>query len=176
MSVKWNAADWVGAATAQARPTTGLLSPHPSSTPPTHQRPTASTVRVRAVLTGTMFAPARSRLCLLTARSSRLVSRATYTSTAPRLSEKTENPNPANDPNAPKKSGTVAVSETNAVPVDAMGGRDAPLQESPDKSRELLQQQAPNRKETWSRSQEEREVAMSGPRFEQTMMEYQVRF
>lgn len=34
--------------------------------------------------------------------------------------------------------------------------------------------QAPNRKEVWSRSQQPRELAMSGPRFEQTIMEYQV--
>lgn len=34
--------------------------------------------------------------------------------------------------------------------------------------------QAPNRKGVWSRSQNPRPVAMSGPRFERTIMEYQV--
>lgn len=34
--------------------------------------------------------------------------------------------------------------------------------------------QAPNRKDVWTRSQMPREMAMSGPRFEQTIMEVQV--
>ena len=34
--------------------------------------------------------------------------------------------------------------------------------------------QSPNRKTVWSRSQNPREMAMSGPRFEQTIMEDQV--
>ena len=34
--------------------------------------------------------------------------------------------------------------------------------------------QAPNRENPWSRSQQPRDRAMSGPRFEQTIMEYQV--
>ena len=55
-----------------------------------------------------------------------------------------------------------------------MGLRDEPLQEMPEKSEEQRQMQAPNRKEVWSRSQEKREVAMSGPRFEQTIMGMQV--
>lgn len=36
-------------------------------------------------------------------------------------------------------------------------------------------QQAPNRKEIWSRSQKPRATAMSGPRFEQTDFSLQVR-
>ena len=67
------------------------------------------------------------------------------------------------------------MSETNATPVDAMGAWDQPLQEAPGHSREVLEQQAPNRKTTWARSQQDRAIAMTGPRFEQTMMEYQVR-
>lgn len=35
--------------------------------------------------------------------------------------------------------------------------------------------QAPNKKGIWSRNQQPREVAMTGPRFEQTIMEDQVR-
>lgn len=56
-----------------------------------------------------------------------------------------------------------------------MGLRDAPLQEMPEDSEKQRQMQAPNRKEVWSRSQESRERAMSGPRFEQTLMDFQVR-
>lgn len=55
-----------------------------------------------------------------------------------------------------------------------MGLRDAPLQEMPKESEQQRQMQAPNRKEVWSRSQETRERAMSGPRFEQTIMGMQV--
>ena len=44
------------------------------------------------------------------------------------------------------------------------------LQEG-EKARSL---QAPNRKETWSKSQQKREIAMSGPRFEHTIFELQV--
>jgi NADH dehydrogenase (ubiquinone) Fe-S protein 6 len=63
---------------------------------------------------------------------------------------------------------------TDQVPTDAMGARDAPLQEmvaDGEKKREL---QAPNRAGIWSRNQQQREVAMEGPRFEQTIMDTQV--
>lgn len=49
------------------------------------------------------------------------------------------------------------------------------MQEMPEDSERQRQMQAPNRAEVWSRSQESRERAMSGPRFEQTMMQFQVR-
>lgn len=49
------------------------------------------------------------------------------------------------------------------------------MQESPEDSEKQRQMQAPNRAEVWSRSQASRETAMSGPRFEQTMMQFQVR-
>lgn len=55
-----------------------------------------------------------------------------------------------------------------------MGLRDKPFQEMPEDSERQRQMQAPNRKEVWSRGQESREKAMSGPRFEQTIMEFQV--
>jgi len=80
---------------------------------------------------------------------------------------------PTNDPNPPEP--VKNVSDTNATPVSAMGLRDAPLQEMPEDSEKQRQMQAPNRKGVWSRSQESREKAMSGPRFEQTLMEFQVR-
>ena len=79
---------------------------------------------------------------------------------------------PTNDPDPPAP--VQNVSDTNAVPISAMGLRDAPLQELPEDSEKQRQAQAPNRSEPWSRSQQPRERAMSGPRFEQTIMEFQV--
>lgn len=79
---------------------------------------------------------------------------------------------PTNDPNPPKP--VQNVSETNETPLSAMGLRDKPFQEMTEDSEKQRQMQAPNRKEPWSRSQMPRERAMSGPRFEQTLMEYQV--
>ena len=66
------------------------------------------------------------------------------------------------------------VSGTNALEVDAVGARDEPLQELPEEGEKRRQMQAPNRATTWSPSQQPREKAMSGPRFEQTIMEWQV--
>src|SRR5436190_17311986 len=60
------------------------------------------------VIISTMFSSTRYRLCLITARTSHLIPRATYSSIPPRLPE---NPIPANDPNPPKK--IPNVSETN---------------------------------------------------------------
>ncbi|CAF9922986.1 MAG: hypothetical protein HETSPECPRED_005209 [Heterodermia speciosa] len=77
-----------------------------------------------------------------------------------------------NDPSPPEA--VQNVSDSNAVPTSAMGLRDAPLQELPEESEKQRQMQAPNRAEVWSRSQESRERAMSGPRFEQTMMQFQI--
>src|SRR5262249_30856906 len=118
----------------------------------------------------TMLSSTRLRLCLITARSPLLVFRATYSSLPPRLPG---NPVPANDPNPPKV--VPNVSETNAVPQDPMGGRDEPLQEYPMQGERSRRLQSPNRATTWSTSQRPREEAMTGPRFEQTIMEYQVR-
>jgi len=82
---------------------------------------------------------------------------------------------PTNDPSPPEPGQNV--SDTNAIPISPMGLRDSelPLQEMPEDSERQRVMQAPNRKEPWSRSQQPRERAMSGPRFEQTIMEYQVR-
>ena len=52
---------------------------------------------------------------------------------------------------------------------------DATLQENAADAEKLRVQQAPNRAAVWSRSQNPRAKAMSGPRFEQTIMELQVR-
>ena len=83
---------------------------------------------------------------------------------------------PTNDPSPPQP--VQNVSETNAVPISPQGLRDedVPLQEMPEDSERQRVMQAPNRLDPWSRSQQPRERAMSGPRFEQTIMEYQVRF
>ena len=90
-------------------------------------------------------------------------------------SDRTSDRVPTNDPSPPKA--VRNVSDSNAVPISPQGLRDSdrPLQELPEDSERQRAMQAPNREEPWSRSQQPRERAMSGPRFEQTIMEYQVR-
>mgnify|MGYP004504283487 CR=1 FL=1 len=80
---------------------------------------------------------------------------------------------PANDPVARKEVQTV--SETNATATSSEGSFDKVLQESVEKAETLRKQQAPNYQGIWSRSQQPREIAMSGPRFEQSIIEDQVR-
>ena len=77
-----------------------------------------------------------------------------------------------NDPNAPKE--VPNVSKSNELPIETPH-RDARIQESVQDAEKLRVQQAPNRVSVWSRSQNPRTKAMSGPRFEQTIMEFQVR-
>ncbi|KAK2735029.1 hypothetical protein FQN57_001371 [Myotisia sp. PD_48] len=120
-----------------------------------------------------MLSSTRSRLCLLTARSSRFVPRATYTSTIPRQRAQPENTIPTNDPNPPKP--VSSISKTNATPTDPMGAQEAPLQETVAAAERNLAKQAPNRELTWAKSQKPRAEAMVGPRFEQTIMEAQPR-
>lgn len=67
------------------------------------------------------------------------------------------------------------VSETDEKAVDSMGASDKPLQEDVADAEKRREMQAPNRASVWSRNQIPRELAMSGPRFEQTIMEAQVR-
>lgn len=83
-----------------------------------------------------------------------------------------ENFQQANDPNPRKE--TPNISKTNEVAVDSMGSSDRSLQESQEAGETQRQLQAPNRSGVWSRSQMPRELAMTGPRFEQTIMETQV--
>ena len=78
---------------------------------------------------------------------------------------------PTNDPNPSKPAQNV--SETNATPLEEWK-RDADMVESTKDAEKQRTMQAPNRAKVWSRSQAPRELAMSGPRFEQTIMEYQV--
>jgi len=75
-----------------------------------------------------------------------------------------------NDPNGLKKA--PIVSKTNELPIETPH-RDLPLQENAGDAEKLRMMQAPNRIGVWSRSQNPRAKAMSGPRFEQTIMEYQ---
>lgn len=88
----------------------------------------------------------------------------------------TDNPVPANNPNPGNSETKFSVSSTNAVPVSSTGSHDAALQEDPEKGEERRVMQAPNRSGIWSRSQQPRAKAMVGPRFEQTIMEDQVRY
>jgi NADH dehydrogenase (ubiquinone) Fe-S protein 6 len=53
---------------------------------------------------------------------------------------------------------------------------DMAISEKAEVAEQLRTWQEPNRKGVWSRSQQARPVAMSGPRFEQTIMEMQVCF
>lgn len=91
-------------------------------------------------------------------------------------SDRTSDRVPTNDPSPPKP--VQNVSNSNAVPISPQGLRDSdrPLQETPEDGERQRVMQAPNRRDVWSRSQQPRERAMSGPRFEQTIMEYQVCF
>jgi NADH dehydrogenase (ubiquinone) Fe-S protein 6 len=77
-----------------------------------------------------------------------------------------------NDPNPPKD--VPNVSKTNEMAMETPH-RDAPVQEFAEEAEKLRVMQAPNRAGVWSRSQNPRAKAMSGPRFEQTLMEFQVR-
>lgn len=83
-----------------------------------------------------------------------------------------ENFEQANDPSGRKL--TPNVSKTNETPVDAMGARDAPFQELVPEAEHKRQMQSPNRASTWSKSQMPRDLAMTGPRFEQTIIDAQV--
>lgn len=112
-----------------------------------------------------MLKPVRTRLPSLLARS-RLPTITTRTHTS------TENPVPTNDP-SPKKDPS-PISNTNSIATSSTGSFDKVLKEQPDAAEEMRVEQAPNRATVWSRSQRPRELAMSGPRFEQTIMYDQV--
>ncbi|KAI5211689.1 hypothetical protein AUEXF2481DRAFT_29737 [Aureobasidium subglaciale EXF-2481] len=88
-------------------------------------------------------------------------------STSP-LVRRADNPIPANDPK--NRDTPSPVSSTNATPLSSEGNMDKPLQESVQEGEERRAMQAPNRQGVWSRSQQPREKAMVGPRFEQMIM------
>lgn len=79
----------------------------------------------------------------------------------------------ANDPSPQTQ--TPNVSKTDEFAIDPMGARDKPLQEYQKEGEQKRELQAPNRAGVWSRSQMPRDLAMTGPRFEQTIIEAQVR-
>src|SRR4051812_27593594 len=99
-----------------------------------------------------MLSSARSRAVWQLSRTVQVASRRSYPASA------NEVPN---------------VSKTNEVPVDSVH-KDEALQENAVNAEKLRVAQAPNRTGIWSRSQNPRAKAMSGPRFEQTIMEFQV--
>ncbi|KAK5100993.1 hypothetical protein LTS08_004599 [Lithohypha guttulata] len=116
---------------------------------------------------------ARLRLQSVTQRSSKQATRS-FTSTTPFARQGSgEVRAPVNDPTT--RVTPPNVSKTNETPVDSYGLRDAPLQEMATDAEKKRQMQAPNRQGVWSRSQMPRELAMSGPRFEQTIIDAQPR-
>lgn len=147
--------------TSKPQPSTDFISPSAITIPP------------HGSIAGKMMLPTvRSRIAAFSSSvAPRIASRAAYSTTTPRFSENYMQPNDPT-PQTPKPN----VSETNATPVDSMGSWDAALKETPDVAERVRSLQAPNRKPTWAKSQRSREDAMSGPRFEQTIMELQVRY
>ncbi|KAF2279896.1 NADH-ubiquinone oxidoreductase [Westerdykella ornata] len=117
------------------------------------------TLRTRGALR-----PLTSPPFILRASASGATATAHYSSTTPPTSN-TPNQVPANDPKSRPAPPNVSV--TNATPVSSEGHHDAALVEAVEVGEEMRRMQAPNREGVWSRSQQRREVAMSGPRFEQ---------
>lgn len=115
-------------------------------------------------------APRLATYALRTSSSRTLSTSARYLNQGPGTGENFEQ---ANDPKGRKL--TPNVSKTDETPVDAMGARDKPYQELVAAGEKARQLQSPNRATTWSRNQQPRELAMTGPRFEQTIIEEQVR-
>ena len=152
---------------SRAATSTSILGKHLVSTP-------MNTIKNRGLTipSANMLAPIRgARVSSILPRLHPRLSPLRPYSTSDRTSDRV----PTNDPSPPKP--VQNVSDSNAVPISPQGLRDSdrPLQEMPEDSERQRVMQAPNRKEVWSRSQQPRERAMSGPRFEQTIMEYQVR-
>ncbi|KAJ5649218.1 Zinc finger CHCC-type [Penicillium longicatenatum] len=100
----------------------------------------------------------------------------TYSSTVPRLHENRMQPN---DPSPPAPKPNVSATnapEGNPVPIaDLIEMRAYDFRENPAVGEQIRSVQAPNRATTWAASQQPREKAMTGPRFEQTIMETQPR-
>jgi hypothetical protein len=86
----------------------------------------------------------------------------------------TDNPVPANNPSQNVTEAPRSSSSSNTMPITSVGAEDRALQETPEEGEQKRLMQAPNRAGIWSRSQQPRGTAMSGPRFEQTIMEDQV--
>ncbi len=112
----------------------------------------------------TMLSTARLRVGFLLARRAPVSARRAYAFSANEQQE-------INNPNPPKE--VPNVSKTNELPMETPH-QDAPVQESVEDGERMRVMQAPNRATVWSLSQNPRARAMTGPRFEQTLMEYQV--
>lgn len=112
-----------------------------------------------------MLSTARSRAVWQISRTAHFSARRAYSFSA---NDKQEINTPANSSKPVPN-----VSKTNELPIETPQG-DAALQENAVDAEKLRVQQAPNRAAVWSRSQNPRAKAMSGPRFEQTIMELQV--
>jgi NADH dehydrogenase (ubiquinone) Fe-S protein 6 len=111
-----------------------------------------------------MLSTARSRAIWQLSRRAQVSARRTYALSA---NDKQE----VNDHTSSKP--VANVSKTNELPTATIH-RDAPLIEKVEDGERLQVTQAPNRAAVWSKSQNPRAKAMSGPRFEQTVMEFQV--
>ncbi|KAH7348687.1 hypothetical protein BKA65DRAFT_501153 [Rhexocercosporidium sp. MPI-PUGE-AT-0058] len=111
-----------------------------------------------------MLTTARTRAVWRLSRTAQTSARRAYSYSA---NDKQEINTPANSSKPVPN-----VSKTNELPMETPH-RDAALQENAADAEKLRVQQAPNRATTWSRSQNPRAKAMSGPRFEQTIMELQ---
>lgn len=113
------------------------------------------------------------RLTSLASARTRLIAR-TYSSTVPRFHENRMQPNDPSPP-APKPNVSATnVPETNSAPIDKLAVMENTYVENPALGEQIRSMQAPNRSTTWAASQQPREKAMTGPRFEQTIMETQV--
>ncbi|RDL38185.1 Uncharacterized protein BP5553_05618 [Venustampulla echinocandica] len=108
-----------------------------------------------------MLPTLRSRAAWQISRRAQVSARRTFAVSA---NNRQEDPNSLRD--------VKPVSKSNVLPVES-GQTSSALQEDVDVGERARVMQAPNRATTWARSQEPRAKAMSGPRFEQTIMEAQ---
>ena len=111
-----------------------------------------------------MLSTARSRAVRHLLRQHEVLARRTYAFSANDQQEINTTDKPKEVPN---------VSKTNELPMESPH-KDAALQESTEDAETKRVMQAPNRSSVWSRSQNPRAKAMSGPRFEQTIIDLQV--
>ena len=111
-----------------------------------------------------MLSTARSRTLWRLSRRTQISTRRAYAFSANDQQE-------TNDPKAPKE--VPNVSKTSELPIETPH-QDGAVQESSEVAEKLRAMQAPNRAGIWSRSQNPRPRAMSGPRFEQTIIDVQV--
>lgn len=112
-----------------------------------------------------MLSSARSRAIWQLSRKAQVTARRAYAFSANDQQE-------TNDPTTQKQ--VPNVSKTNELPMESPHIYTA-LQESVEEGENKRVMQAPNRTNVWSWSQNSRAKAMTGPRFEQTIMDAQVR-